>query len=1008
MRSSLLSIIVPCYNVENYVEKCVKSLLSQTYQNIEIICVNDCSKDSTGVKLEELIKQDKRIKVITHEKNKGLFRARISGMKHIHGDYVAFVDSDDYVDRDYYRCLIEKACEKNYDIVMGDTVHEDESGYQWVHASYTDIIVEDRNNDNVLKELLIQEGYCFIWHAVWNKVYKKEVITSALPYLDSINEHIIMGEDILFSCVWHYYAKSFAKAEFAYYFYLQRKGASTALDNNIDKFIKNISDLERVFYHVKKFLDEKNVDQESVKHFNKWRELYSRYWYDNVYYSSLNNLSKQKLYIKIKDGFCVDNVQHTSESDHWFYKTSIAFDKRYIQLKEQLLYYDVVSIDIFDTLIKRKVFLPTDVFLFMDNWFAKVSKRKFDFSHARVYAEKIARQISKFDEVTLDEIYEVFCRENDVSEELGKNAEIEEIETEKKLCELRKSVTNLIGYIHSLGKKVVLTSDFYFSKMQLEQLLSYLHAEYDDLIVSSEYRATKSTGKLFGILQREYKDKKILHIGNSWESDYVKAQEQGIDAHFYAAANSAFMYDISDINSTDSTRLYKRPSGMWDNFEHSMDFLEVRCLIAQVANKLYDNPYTSYTKFTDFNAQARFLGYYALGMHLWGVAKWLYECHLGKKESIHFVARDGYLPMLAYNVLNNDNTASKSDYFYASRKALFPLCWERKGDLDCVVSQIKRATPKQLLDWFAPILDETEVKHVSKLLISKWKNNQLEEKELYDFVSNTLSTCYSEEKRTSFFDAMRKYYSFINRGDTIFDIGYGGRSLMHISEILGYSLEGYFIHRINDQFIAKQKDMGIKVNTFYDYTPSITGVVREILFSKQTPSCIGFEIGGIIQPVFEKNNTNYSARFAVEEVQKYALELVKDMASIYKMSPRLFSARSSDVSAPYEYLLHCSPAQDREYFSCVKFEDDVFFGDSGMRVTDVWQNDINYHHVMRFPEAPASVVPVTAPISSGEPLPTLNYDATRGWSKVKKAFYYFFFDNKTFWEKIRKNRRNKR
>lgn len=1001
MRQPLLSVIVPCYNVENYVEKCVHSLLAQTYRNIEIICVNDCSKDSTGEKLEELRKLDERIIIVTHKSNQGLFRARITGMGYVHGDYVAFVDSDDYVDRDFYRCLVDKACEKDYDIVMGDTVHEDEKGYRWVHASYTDIIVKDRYNGEVLQKLLEQEGYCFIWHAVWNKIYKKEVIFAAFPFLDDIQEHIIMGEDVLFSCIWHFFAKSFAKADYAYYFYLQRKGASTALDNNVNKLFKNISDLERVFYHVKRFFNANNVDACSRKHFNKWCELYSRYWYDNVYYSSLHVLDKQKLYNKIRSGFGVEKLLRTRESDHWFYKTSIAFDNRFILLKDQILNYDVISIDIFDTLIKRKVLKPTDVFLFMDKRFVELSNRQFDFSHARVVAEKIARKISKYEEVTLDEIYEVFCRENGIPAETGKQVEAEEIETEKKLCLLRNSVVNLIKYSHSIGKKIVLTSDFYFSKPQLEQLLSFLNAEYDELIVSSEYRATKSTGSLFDVLIERCSGKKILHIGNSWDSDYLKAKEHGISAHFFAATTAAFLYDISDINSTDSTRLYKRPTGMWGNFEHSMNFLEVRCLLALVANKLFDNPYTSYTKFTDFNAQARFFGYYALGMHLWGVAKWLYECHIGKSEKIHFVARDGYLPMLAYNELNNDGIASVSDYFYASRKALFPLCWGNKDDIDCVTSQIKRATAKQLFAWFAPILDESQVKRVEKVLINKWKNNQLEESELYEFVRDTLSTCYSKNKQSAFFNAMHKYYSFIGKGDTIFDIGYGGRSLMHITELLGYPLEGYFVHRINDQFIAKQKDLGIKVNTFYDYTPSITGVVREILFSKQTPSCIGFDIGDDTQPVFEKDTITYVSRFAVEEVQMYALELVKDMVPIYKLSPRLFSARSSDVSVPYEYLLHCSSPQDREYFSCVLFEDDVFFGDSAMRVTDVWQNDINYHHVMRFSEAPANIVPVVTPISSGEPLPTLNYEATRGWGKLKKAFYYFFFDNRTFRKKIK-------
>ena len=439
-----------------------------------------------------------------------------------------------------------------------------------------------------------------------------------------------------------------------------------------------------------------------------------------------------------------------------------------------------------------------------------------------------------------------------------------------------------------------------------------------------------------------------------------------------------------------------------------MDFFEVRCLFAQVANKLYDNPYTSYTKYTDFNAQARFFGYYALGMHLWGVAKWLYESRLNKGGKIHFVARDGYLPMLAYNEFNTDGMASLSNYFYASRKALFPLSWNNRFDIDCITSQINRATPEQLFNWFSPLLNNEKRKAIEKILISDWKNSQLEGDELYEFIVNTLSPCYDAEKQKLFYSKLREYYGeFINAYDAIFDIGYGGRSLMHISELLGFPIEGYFVHRINDQFIARQKTMGIEVKAFYDYTPSITGVIREILFSKQTPSCISFAIekNGKVKPVFETNNLTYPGKFAIEEVQRRALELVKDTVPLYKMAPELFSARSSDVSAPYEYMLHCSSLQDREYFSCVKFEDDVFFGDSAMRVTDVWQNDINYHHVMRYPESPASVATVV-PAVTGEPTPTLNYDATRGWSRLKKALYYFLFDNKTFWKKL-KDRRKK-
>ena len=106
MKQPLISVVIPCYNVENYVETCLKSITAQSYSNLEIICVNDCSTDTTAEKLAVLKENDERISICTHAKNQGLFRARITGIKHSHGDYIAFVDSDDHIDEDFFRCLI--------------------------------------------------------------------------------------------------------------------------------------------------------------------------------------------------------------------------------------------------------------------------------------------------------------------------------------------------------------------------------------------------------------------------------------------------------------------------------------------------------------------------------------------------------------------------------------------------------------------------------------------------------------------------------------------------------------------------------------------------------------------------------------------------------------------------------------------------------------------------------------------------------------------------------------
>ena len=101
----LISIIVPIYNVEKYIHKCIESIINQTYKNLEIILVDDGSPDNCGNICEEYAKNDSRIKVI-HKENNGLSSARNAGLEICKGDYIGFVDSDDYIELNMYEVLI--------------------------------------------------------------------------------------------------------------------------------------------------------------------------------------------------------------------------------------------------------------------------------------------------------------------------------------------------------------------------------------------------------------------------------------------------------------------------------------------------------------------------------------------------------------------------------------------------------------------------------------------------------------------------------------------------------------------------------------------------------------------------------------------------------------------------------------------------------------------------------------------------------------------------------------
>ena len=111
-----ISVIVPIYNVEQYLRKCIDSIINQTYKNLEIILVDDGSWDNSPRICDEYAKRDNRIKVI-HKKNGGLADARNTGLKMITGNYISFIDSDDYIEKTMYEKMIKVILKYNADII---------------------------------------------------------------------------------------------------------------------------------------------------------------------------------------------------------------------------------------------------------------------------------------------------------------------------------------------------------------------------------------------------------------------------------------------------------------------------------------------------------------------------------------------------------------------------------------------------------------------------------------------------------------------------------------------------------------------------------------------------------------------------------------------------------------------------------------------------------------------------------------------------------------------------
>ena len=182
----LISIIVPVYGIEKYLAECVDSILSQTYENLEVILVDDESPDNCPKICDEWAKKDSRIKVI-HKENGGVSSARNIGLDNATGEYIAFVDSDDFLDLDYYEKMFEDVDFSNVDLVVSNTrkVRDD----NMKEGAFFNKETININNQKELCEFA-KQGFLF---QLWNKIYKKNLIKQ------KFDESVVIGEDKIFN-----------------------------------------------------------------------------------------------------------------------------------------------------------------------------------------------------------------------------------------------------------------------------------------------------------------------------------------------------------------------------------------------------------------------------------------------------------------------------------------------------------------------------------------------------------------------------------------------------------------------------------------------------------------------------------------------------------------------------------------------------------------------------------------------------------------------------------------
>lgn len=233
-----VSVIIPVYNTQKYLDRCMESLTNQTMKDIELIIVDDGSKAECARLCDEWGEKDSRIKVI-HKKNQGLGFARNTGIECASGKYLAFVDSDDYVSLNMYQKLYERAKMQSADIVVGGYIKKYGNGdeKEFRYEGIPSVLADEQIISVLLANMLGAPPEYFsddyIGMSVWKNLYAREIFEKYSVRFPSEREYI--SEDIIFHINYLKYAKCAAVITEPYYYYCQN-GQSLTTTYREDRF----------------------------------------------------------------------------------------------------------------------------------------------------------------------------------------------------------------------------------------------------------------------------------------------------------------------------------------------------------------------------------------------------------------------------------------------------------------------------------------------------------------------------------------------------------------------------------------------------------------------------------------------------------------------------------------------------------------------------------------------------------------------------------------------------
>ena len=529
---------------------------------------------------------------------------------------------------------------------------------------------------------------------------------------------------------------------------------------------------------------------------------------------------------------------------------------------------EVVSFDIFDTLLVRPFYAPTDLFELLD---ARVTELlgtidRTDFKKHRMEAEHIARRRLTGrgrEDISLAEIYQVLGGLLELSEEQAGLIKSWEIGLEMRFCRARGFAKELFGLALDSGKRVILASDMYLPLDVIRQLLQKRgYAGYERLYLSSDVGYAKATGRLYDYIAKDLHiaPGNFLHIGDNETADARRARERGWQVMYLPKCVDMLM---NAVPGKYGGEIFSKAYGesFLHRFQPLKDFLGLRTMLAMAALRMFDNPFRPMREDGDLNGEPALLGYGVLGMHLFAVADWLHrEMAGGGFDRLCFMARDGYLPMRAYELLREIYPdAPESEYAHFTRSSILPLRIRQEADWWSLSRGVvvTAKSPKDIVTWFGEFLTEEERQAAPGLCEEKgfaYGTNFSSLEEWDAFLRFFRKNFYHPERFQKYREEMKKALELMLRGKTAtFDIGYHYRVDDALKQ-MGFDITPYCIHIMDDMASCRAERDGFAGKTFYGYNPAISGMVREVLISETAPTCRKLLLnGGKIVPLYAES-----------------------------------------------------------------------------------------------------------------------------------------------------------